>query len=217
MTLSLHSKSFSLTKTQCAKFHSWKRFSLFCDFCKFCGSTFYVTPHTPPTPLQFHCTVAEVNIYSLNYHHSWQYSQSSPRNGALLFLCFMLFCISVSSSLVFNLEVGKAGDCSEYHLWQVWEDSCLQPQEVQSVWWDEWGEHDRTFIQVRFSTTESSSKVDLLISVSCTACSRQYQGKNKTLSCFIFIWRVCLCLHFLPSQHDLQFNATSLWPNKQNP
>lgn len=52
-------------------------------------------------------------------------------------------------SSVFNFEVGKASCCSEHHLWKVWEDARLQPEEVQSVWRDERREHDGALIQVR--------------------------------------------------------------------
>lgn len=55
---------------------------------------------------------------------------------------------SVFSS-VFGLKTGKARSGSEHHLWEIWEDSRLQPEEVQSVWRHERREHDGAFVKVR--------------------------------------------------------------------
>lgn len=77
-------------------------------------------------------------------------AHTSHYNSALLFsMCLFHVSSSLTLSTVFNFEIGKAGSCSEHHLWEVWEDSCLQLEEIQSVWWNEWREYDRTFVQVR--------------------------------------------------------------------
>lgn len=108
---------------------------------------------------------------SKSFHSSWPAISTgnflrsfTHANGIItLLFAFSLFHVSphffIPFSPVFNLEIGKAGDCSEHHLWEVWEDSCLQPEEVQSVWWDEWREHDRAFVQVRCCATNASPTV----------------------------------------------------------
>lgn len=76
-------------------------------------------------------------------------------------MCFaalaLIFKLAVFSSTVFDSEAWKTCHSPEHHIWQIWENTCLQFKEVQSLWWDEWGEYDRSLIQVRHDSISSGN------------------------------------------------------------
>lgn len=70
-----------------------------------------------------------------------------PVTGFLTYL-FIYLMNPVLLFTVLDLKTGETGYCTKHHLWKIWENARVQPEEVQSVWRHERGKHDRTLVQV---------------------------------------------------------------------